>query len=209
MNALPISIEASEEASRRPVKLEGHSLKTALTATPNHRQFLGQLGKLGFTAGLLGLPPEAQPLLASPPPKPICADAPPGAEFIHWSATKLAKAMREKKLSSEEVVRAYICRIEAVNRKIKAVIQLAAERALAEAREADAGLARNEVKGPLHGVPMTIKDFFETAGVITASGSLFHQNYVPTEDATLVARLRAAGAILLGKTNVPWDGGVE
>jgi amidase len=85
------------------------------------------------------------------------------SELIYASATTLAKAIRSKQVSSEEVVRAYVERIEAVNPKLNAVVQLTAETALAQARELDSALSRGEIKGPLHGVPFTVKDNIETA----------------------------------------------
>jgi amidase len=124
-------------------------------------------------------------------------------KLIGRSATTLAKAIRAKEVSSEEVVRACIERVRAVNPKLSAVVQLPAEEALAQAREADSALARGEVKGPLHGVPFTLKDAIETAGVISTGGTQGRAAYVPAEDAAVVKRLRAAGAILLGKTNCP------
>ena len=80
---------------------------------------------------------------------------------------------------------------------------MTADAARKEADEADAALARGEIKGPLHGVPVTIKDTLETAGVICTGGTKGRANFVPKADATAVARLRGAGAIVLGKTNVP------
>ena len=108
-----------------------------------------------------------------------------------------------KKLSSRAVVDAHLDRIAKVNPKINAIVQLTAELARKEADEADAALARGEVKGAFHGVPVTIKDTLETKGVICTGGTKGRANYVPQADATAVARLRAAGAIILGKTNVP------
>jgi len=119
------------------------------------------------------------------------------------SAAALARAIREKWVSSEELLKACIERIEEVNRRLNAVVQLPAEQALAEAREADRALARGELRGPLHGLPFTLKDAIETKGVISTGGTEGRANYVPDEDATVVQRLRAAGAILLGKTNCP------
>jgi amidase len=124
-------------------------------------------------------------------------------ELIYTSATALAQAIRERKLSSAEVVAAHLERIEAVNPSLNAVVQLAAETARAQAKAADEALARGELKGPLHGVPVTIKDAIETAGVITTGGTLGRAAYTPAQDATAVARLRAAGAIILGVTNIP------
>ena len=124
-------------------------------------------------------------------------------DIICLSATALAQAIRTKKVSSVDVVKAYLARIEAVNPVINAVVQLAPERALDEARAADAALARDEIKGPLHGVPMTLKDSIDTAGIITTAGTTGRRNFIPDKDATVAARLRQAGAILLGKTNTP------
>jgi amidase len=124
-------------------------------------------------------------------------------ELNFSSATEQAKAVREKRISSEELVRSCLNRIAEVNPKLNAVVQLPAATALAEAREADRALARGEIKGPLHGVPFTLKDAIETEGVICTGGTLGRVSYVPTEDATVVKRLRAAGGILLGKTNCP------
>src|SRR5579862_2117296 len=119
------------------------------------------------------------------------------------STTELAVAIRTKQLSSKSVVNAHLEQIARVNPKLNAVVQLTADSARKEADQADAALARGEIRGPLHGVPMTIKDTLETTGVICTGGTKGRANYVPKADATAVARLRAAGAIFLGKTNVP------
>jgi amidase len=123
--------------------------------------------------------------------------------IIYTSATKLAQAIRAKEVSSQEVVDAHLQRIEAVNPQLNAVVQMTAETARSQARLADAALARGAITGPLHGVPMTIKDSFDTKDVISTAGTQGRASFVPKEDATVVARLRAAGAILLGKTNSP------
>jgi amidase len=94
----------------------------------------------------------------------------PTNELIYVSAAALAKAIRDKQVSSAEVVNAYLQHIETVNPELNAIVQLTAETARAQAREADAVLARGELKGPLHGVPFTVKDTIETAGVICTSG---------------------------------------
>ena len=124
-------------------------------------------------------------------------------ELIYTSATSLAQAIRDKRVSSYEVVEAYIHRIEAVNPQLNAVVQLNAEPALIQAKQADVALARGEIKGPLHGVPITIKDSFDTEGIISTAGTKGRASYIPQQDATAVARMRSAGAILLGKTNLP------
>jgi len=126
------------------------------------------------------------------------------ASEIHYSSvTALANAIRTKQVSSEEVTKVFLARIEAVNDSLNAVVQLDAERALAAAREADSRLARGDLAGPLHGVPMTIKDSLDTADMISTGGTVGRARFVPESDATVVARLRAAGAILMGKTNTP------
>ncbi|WP_375463533.1 amidase [uncultured Methylobacterium sp.] len=119
------------------------------------------------------------------------------------SAGDLAEAIRTRRLTSAEVVEAHLDRIAAVNPRLNAVVRLTAESARREAALADAALARGDRTGPLHGVPVTIKDTLETAGVVCTGGTLGRASYVPRTDATAVARLRAAGAIILGKTNVP------
>jgi amidase len=117
------------------------------------------------------------------------------------SLIDLATAIRAGKVSSEEAVRTYLDRIDAVNPQLNAVVQLRREAAIGEARAADR--APREQRGPLHGVPITIKDSLDTAGIISAGGTKGRAKYVPARDATVVARLRAAGAIILGKTNTP------
>ncbi len=124
-------------------------------------------------------------------------------KIIYSSATKLAKAIRAKELSSEEVVNAYLQRIEEVNPKLNAIVHLQANEARDQARKADVALARGDLKGPLHGVPITIKDNVDTKGMISTAGTKGRASFVPNKDATIVARLRAAGAIVLGKTNLP------
>lgn len=122
--------------------------------------------------------------------------------WIYASAAALAQAIRAKQVSSEEVIEAHLQRIESVNARLNAVVQLTADAARAEARQADAALARGKICGPLHGVPFTVKDWLETAGVVCAAGFKERADFVPAEDATVVARMRAAGAVMLGKTNV-------
>ncbi len=124
-------------------------------------------------------------------------------EFIYSSVTDLVKALRNKNLSSVEVVQAYIDRIEDVNYQLNAIVMESYDRALEEAKKADATLAKGSSEGMLHGVPMTIKDSFMTKGVVSTGGTIGKMNFIPTLDATVVARLRKQGAILLGKSNTP------
>jgi amidase len=124
-------------------------------------------------------------------------------DIIYMSATKLAAAIRAKQVSALEAVNAYIDRQIAVNDMLNAVVMNCWERARSEAKTLDAKAARGEFVGALHGVPMTIKDSLDTEGVISTGATVGRQQYVPKQDATVVARVRKQGAILLGKTNTP------
>jgi amidase len=124
-------------------------------------------------------------------------------DIIYYSATSIAQSIRDKQVSSVEVIQAHLDRIAEVNPKLNAVVQLCADRALEEAADADAALARDDATGPLHGVPMTLKDSLDTEGVVTTGGTTGRRDFVPDQDATVTTRLRAAGAILMGKTNTP------
>ena len=118
------------------------------------------------------------------------------------SATRLASMIHDRGVSSVEVVEACLDRIATVNPRLNAVVAFASD-PLDQARAADADLERGRVRGPLHGVPFTAKDSCDTAGLVTTAGSIGWSDRVPDRDATVVARLRSAGAILLGKTNTP------
>ena len=124
-------------------------------------------------------------------------------DIIYASATRIAQAIRHKEISAEEVVQAHLDRIGQVNGALNAVVQLCADRAVSEAKAADEALARGDSVGPLHGVPMTLKDSLDTEGIISTGGTKGRESFVPSEDSVVAARLRAAGAILLGKTNPP------
>lgn len=125
------------------------------------------------------------------------------SEFAYTTASELAQKIRRREVSSREVLDYFLARVDRLDKPINSVVTIAAERARAEADAADAALARGEVRGPLHGVPMTIKDSFQTAGMRTTSGAPELADFIPQEDAWPVARLRAAGAIIFGKTNLP------
>ena len=124
-------------------------------------------------------------------------------DLLFSSAASIAQAIRGREVSAAETVEAHLRRIDEVNPKLNAVVQLASERAMDEARAADAALARGEPLGPLHGVPITIKDSHDTEGIVSTGGTMGRKDFVPEADATAVARMRAAGAIVLGKTNTP------
>src|SRR6266849_10953858 len=115
--------------------------------------------------------------------------------IYYKEASELASLIRTKQLSSREVVQAHLDRIAAVNPKVNAIVTLLAEEALEGADAADKALRHGAELGPLHGVPFTIKDAIDTAGVLTQRGSKIFAGNVPEKDATVVARFKAAGAI--------------
>jgi amidase len=121
--------------------------------------------------------------------------------LLHMPLEAIARAIRARQFSALEVMKAHLERIERLNPQLNAIVTLAPD-ALERARAADEALARGQPLGQLHGIPLTIKDTIETKGLLTTSGSLMRAEYVPGEDATAVARLKAAGAIIIGKTNV-------
>ena len=119
------------------------------------------------------------------------------------TATSLARAIRTKKLTSREATEAHLERIGRLNGSINALVVIDREGALKTARAADRAVKRGARLGPLHGVPITLKEAFDVAGLRTTSSHPPLQDNVAKSDASLVARLRAAGAVILGKTNVP------
>ncbi|MBM86419.1 MAG: amidase [Rhodospirillaceae bacterium] len=124
---------------------------------------------------------------------------------LHYkTATGLATMIRDKKIGCLELLEYFLERAEKYNPSLNAIILLEEDKAKARALEADAMLARGEVFGPLHGVPMTIKESFDVAGTPSTWGVAEHKNNIAAEDAVSVNRLRAAGVTLFGKTNVPY-----
>lgn len=119
------------------------------------------------------------------------------------SALEAASAILKREISSVELTSELLNRIDRFNPKVNAIVTLTREAALKRARQADQALARGEVWGPFHGVPVTIKDTYETKGVRTTAGAPRYADHIPEADATVVARVRASGAVLLGKTNTP------
>ncbi|MBI3375928.1 MAG: amidase [Betaproteobacteria bacterium] len=127
-------------------------------------------------------------------------------ELCFESARRLARLIRTRKVSSSEVVKAHIAQTEGVNPAVNAIVTFLPEQALREAKRVDAQLARKRsagTPGPLAGLPIAYKDMVDTAGIRTTYGSPIYRDHVPARDALLVERLKAAGAITLGKTNTP------
>jgi amidase len=131
----------------------------------------------------------------------VIAGPPPALHW--WTARALAAAIRRRELSCREVVAWHLDRIAAINPRLNAIVSLRPEQALAEADRADHALAVGDAVGPLHGLPIAIKDLEDTAGIRTTYGSTLFAEHVPTTDSLLAARLRAAGAIVIGKSNTP------
>ncbi|HTG10438.1 MAG TPA: amidase family protein, partial [Candidatus Eisenbacteria bacterium] len=154
----------------------------------------GNLDRRSFLAGSLALAATA---LA-----PSRAARAAASDLDFASALDVARAIRSGQVSAVELTTRMLDRIQQHNGKLNAIVTLAAD-AVERARAADEARARRDWWGPFHGVPCTIKDTFEVAGVTTTAGSPALRNHVPARDAAVAARLRAAGMVVLGKTNVP------
>jgi len=124
-------------------------------------------------------------------------------EIAYMPAVEMAVAIRERKLSPVEAVDAILSRIEEANPKVNAYCTLVADSAREQALQAESAVMKGDQLGPLHSIPVAVKDLEATKGVRTTSGSRIYQDYVPDYDAIFVERLKAAGAIMLGKTNTP------
>ena len=164
--------------------------------SPNvtRREFLSVAGSLGVTE-LVG---EA-PVLAQT--SPILR---PEAELCFKDAVELSRLIHKREISSREVMTAFLAQIKRVNPKVNAIPTLIDEDvAMHAAQTADELMAKGRVSGPLHGFPHAVKDLVNTAGIRTTQGSPIYKDFVPTADALIVERLKTAGAIIIGKTNVP------
>ena len=123
-------------------------------------------------------------------------------EILELSLNDLSWLIAGRQLSSGEAVTAALTQLERLEGKLNAFITVLGEQARAEAKKADEEIGRGNYRGALHGVPVTIKDMFNTKGVRTTGGSKILQDWIPDTDSTLVERLHAAGAIIIGKTNL-------
>ena len=124
-------------------------------------------------------------------------------ELNFMTARELARRIQGRELSAVEVLQAHLEQIDRVNPIVNAIVTLLPERALADARAADAALARGDDVGPLHGLPIAHKDTLATKGIRTTQGSPIYVDAIPDENALIVERIQSAGAIPIGKTNVP------
>jgi amidase len=124
-------------------------------------------------------------------------------ELCFLPATELARLLRARQISALELLEAHLAQIERVNPHVNAIVTLVADQAIAQARAADAALARGDTLGSLHGLPIAHKDLAATKGIRTTSGSPIYADHVPDQSALIVERIQRAGAITIGKTNVP------
>jgi len=165
---------------------------------PISRRTFGRTLGMAAVGGTLAADAASAAPAQSAARKPVSPDG-----LCDLSATDLLALLRRKDVSAREVMTAHLARIERVNPKVNAIVTLVAERALADAARADEQIARGERVGVLHGLPVAHKDLVDTAGIRTTRGSPFYRDHVPTRDALIVTRIRAAGAITCGKTNTP------
>src|SRR5712692_4723165 len=127
-----------------------------------------------------------------------------GSDICFVSARQMADLIRQKKLSAREVMQAHLKQIERVNPKVNAIVTLVPEEQLmAQALAADEATAKGNIKGPLHGLPVGVKDLHPTKGIRSTFGSPLHKDNIPNFDCLVVERKKNAGAIVIGKTNVP------
>ena len=134
----------------------------------------------------------------------------PDEDMALWSTVRQADAIRTGAITSRGLLELLIARVERINPTLNAVVTVDLERARAAADAADAALERSEIMGPLHGVPITIKDALETEGLRSTGGAVELHNNIPTRDAPVVRALKDAGAIVFGKTNLPrWSGDIQ
>jgi aspartyl-tRNA(Asn)/glutamyl-tRNA(Gln) amidotransferase subunit A len=125
-----------------------------------------------------------------------------GLELYYMSAGQLSPLVESKQVSPVEILDAHLSRIEATEPVLNSFITLLPDQARAAAQRAEADIQRGNYRGPLHGIPVALKDLYHTAGVRTTSGSKLFDNFIPSEDCTVATRFREAGAILLGKLNL-------
>ena len=169
------------------------------------RAFAQLLGAAALTGAVADVVTASSAPVAPHPDAPAPAA---GDELCDLTAVDLAARIRRKQVSAREVMEAHLARIARVNPRVNAIVTLVPERAMAAAKQADEHQARGGELGPLHGLPVAHKDLVNTAGIRTTYGSPLYKDVVPTADALIVTRIRAAGAVTLGKTNTPeWGAG--
>src|SRR5229473_416351 len=187
-------------AGRTVIWFLGSAARNEMKSEMSRREALKLGTNVAVSAAMTPLfsanPVEANSSLAKTPDT--------SADICFLRAVDMAKAIREKKISAREVMQAHLKQIGRVNSKVNAIVTLVAEEQLmAQAAAADESLAKGKLLGPLHGMPVGVKDLHETAGIRTTYGSPLHRDLVPDFDCRVVQREKAAGGIVIGKTNVP------
>ena len=124
------------------------------------------------------------------------------SEIPFFTATELAGLIKSREVSSVEATQAYLDRIDAVDSQLNSYITVCREEALDQARSAEDQIAAGNYRGPMHGIPVGVKDQFNTKGILTTGGSSILKDFVPDEDSTVVSKLKNAGAVVLGKLNM-------
>lgn len=173
-------------------------LSSRFDPTISRRRFGQAIGATAVTGPLRALSAQTPT-----PPRETPTTAARSDDLCELDAVDLVARLRRKQVSAREVMTAHLARIAKVNPAVNAIVTLVADRAMADAGRADEASARGGPLGILHGLPIAHKDLVDTAGIRTTQGSPFHREHVPTRDAMIVTRIRAAGAITCGKTNTP------
>ncbi len=124
------------------------------------------------------------------------------SEIPFLSATELGYLIKSREVSPVDATQSYLDRIDQTDKKLNSYITVCRDEALAEARAAEAEISEGRYRGPMHGIPMAVKDQFHTKGILTTGGSTVLKDFVPDEDATVISNLRRAGAVILGKLNM-------
>ena len=124
------------------------------------------------------------------------------SELPFISATELAALIKSREVSPVEATEAYLNRIPLIDAKLNSYITVTADRAIADARQAEQEIVAGRYRGPMHGIPLAVKDQVYTKGILTTGGSTILKNFVPNEDATVITKLNEAGAVLMGKLNM-------
>jgi amidase len=159
--------------------------------------------RFNLTAAAAGAYTTAHQLIGGAASLVPATTQPARSELCDMNAVDLAGRLARKEVSAREVMAAHLAQIERINPKVNAIVTLVAEQAMAGAARADEAIMRGDPVGALHGLPVAHKDLVDTAGIRTTRGSPFYRDHVPTMDALIVTRIRAAGGITVGKTNTP------